>query len=140
MEAPTEPVAPPRLLLAEDWHDVLAALSVAGLTRELASHCLPSVIDGWRLDLAVAPEAEALLADVHVTRLEAALAELLGGSWRLRIEPGDPGGETPAQRAAREREERQRRAVAAIEGDAGVRRLQELFNASLQQESIRPRP
>jgi DNA polymerase-3 subunit gamma/tau len=138
--ADAAPGEAPRLLLAEDWHAVLAALPVAGVTRELASHCLPTLIDGWRLVLAVDPAAEALLADVHVTRLEAALAELLGGAWRVRIEAGEPGGETPAQRAARQRDERQRRAVAAIESDAGVRRLQELFNASLQQESIRPRP
>jgi DNA polymerase-3 subunit gamma/tau len=126
---------------AERWHALLPELALEGLTGELAAHCLPDpeTEASDTLRLVLDPRAESLLADVHAGRLESALARVLGRPVRVRIEPGAPPGETPARRAERERDERQRRAVSAIENDAMVQALLATFDASLQRDSIRPR-
>ncbi|MEE4382843.1 MAG: DNA polymerase III subunit gamma/tau [Pseudomonadales bacterium] len=126
---------------AERWHALLPELALEGLTGELAAHCLPDpeTAASDTLRLVLDPRAESLLADVHAGRLETALARVLGRTLRVRIEPGVPPGETPARRAERERDERQQRAVSAIENDAMVQALLATFDASLQRDSIRPR-
>jgi DNA polymerase-3 subunit gamma/tau len=126
---------------AERWHGMLPELALEGLTGELAAHCLPDpeTAASDTLRLVLDPRAESLLADVHAGRLETALARVLGRTLRVRIEPGVPPGETPARRAERERDERQQRAVSAIENDAMVQALLATFDASLQRGSIRPR-
>ncbi|HSG88897.1 MAG TPA: DNA polymerase III subunit gamma/tau [Pseudomonadales bacterium] len=141
-EAPADPPpaaqGPARLDSADDWHLLLPTLTLRGLTGELAAHCLPATIGDGSLHLILDAGAESLLADVHVERLEAALAAAFGRPWRVRIEAGVPAGETPARRAERERAARQQRAEASIEADPLVRSLIETFGASVQQGSIRP--
>jgi DNA polymerase-3 subunit gamma/tau len=134
--AADEPVA---LEVPEDWHRVLPRLGLEGLTGALASNCLPSSIDAGRLHLTLDARAETLLADVHIGRLQDALERLGGGHWKVRIEVGAPDGETPARRQEREREERQQRAVTAIEHDPRVRQLLDTFGGEIQAGSIRPR-
>lgn len=124
--------------LPEYWHEVLAQLDLGGLTQTLAKHCLPRTVQGDQVLLALDPEAEALHADMHAGRLEVALGEYFGCSLRVRIEVAAEAAETPAQRAARERAERQRAAESAIHNDAGVQALLEAFNGSVVADSIRP--
>ncbi|MEE2893838.1 MAG: DNA polymerase III subunit gamma/tau [Pseudomonadota bacterium] len=126
------------LCVPSDWHAVLEALELTGMTRELAAHGLPTQIDGSRVELTVSSQAETLIADVHVERIEKALARSLGTEFKVRILAGDPGGETPSMRGQRARSERQAQAVAAIENDPGVALLRERFGAIVQSESIRP--
>ena len=132
------PRDPVHLHVPSDWHSVLDALELTGMTRELAAHGLPTQIDGYRIELTVSSQAETLIADVHVQRMESALARVLGADFKVRILAGDPGGETPSMRAQREREERQAQAVDAIENDPGIALLRERFGALVQSESIRP--
>ncbi|MDZ7825634.1 MAG: DNA polymerase III subunit gamma/tau [Gammaproteobacteria bacterium] len=136
VSAETRPAA---LEVPEDWHRVLPQLGLEGLTGALASNCLPSAIEAGRLHLILDARAETLLADVHIGRLQDALERLHGGHWKVRIEVGDPDGETPARRQERQRDERQQRAVAAIEQDPHVRQLLEVFGGEIQSGSIRPR-
>ena len=133
-----EPEVPARLEQADDWHEVLSRLALEGLTGELAAHCLPAAISPGMVELTLDPRAESLLADIHVTRLQTALGLLLGGSWRVRIEPGPPNGETPARRAERERDARQQHAERLIEDDPLVRTLVATFDATVVPGSIRP--
>lgn len=128
----------PRLDAPQHWHEVLPRLELTGLTAELVNHCLPAVIEDDRLQLSLDPAAESLHADIHVARIEAALHALLGRRLRVEIEVASSEQETPAQRAARERAERQRRAEEAIAADVNVQRLIEAFDAQVQRETIRP--
>jgi DNA polymerase-3 subunit gamma/tau len=47
-------------------------------------------------------------------------------------------GETPAQRASNERRERQDKAIAAIEQDPFIREAIDLFDASVDESTIKP--
>lgn len=133
-------VAPelPELREPEHWHEMVGRLELTGLTSELVNHCMPVEVEAGRVRLLLDPAAEALNSDVHVGRLEVALEGLLGRPFRVEIHIGASADETPAQRAARERLQRQRQAEEAIASDANVQALIETFNASVQRESIRP--
>lgn len=124
--------------LPEQWHKVLAELELTGLTSTLATHCLPVRVAAGRVQLALDPVAESLHADMHCGRLEQALSDYFGESLSVEITVADAAAETPAQRVAREKSERQARAEAVISADAMVQSLMETFNASLQPGSIRP--
>ncbi len=128
----------PVLARPEDWYTVVGLLELEGVTGEFANHCLPERIDHDRVRLLLDPAGEALVSDVHVGRLEAGLSTLLARNIRVEIASGVSAEETPAQQSTRKRAERQRAAEHAIETDVNVRGLIEMFDASLQQGSIRP--
>ena len=121
-----------------DWTVLLTRLKIGGLASQLAAH---SLFGGWRdgeLRLRLDPANAALHTAKTEERLQQVLSEHFGRPLRLHIEAVAPGGETPAQVRARQEEERQGEAVAALEADPLVRAAADRLGARLVQESIRP--
>ncbi|MDR2001263.1 MAG: DNA polymerase III subunit gamma/tau [Zoogloeaceae bacterium] len=118
---------------ADDWHTVAAQL--AGMVRQLAQHCeLIERKDGLvrlRLDPAH-PHLQQ-----HQDKLRAALAEFWG-ELRLEITLAAPDVTTPAAQVKQEKRERQEKAIAAIEQDPFVREAIDIFNASIDETTIKP--
>lgn len=121
-----------------DWPTLLAALPVSGLTRELAQHCELRSLGERECLLRLSPTHAHLQMKPAPDKLQQALAEYFGRPVTLRIELARTEGETPAAAAGRERQEKQERAVAAIEQDNFVRDVIETFDASLIESSIKP--
>lgn len=121
------------------WLAMFERLALGGLTRNLAAHCLIEDDDGRRLSLRLDPSQAAMNAEVHVERLEKALADV-GIARRVSIEAGDlPAGiETPRTRAERLAAERHAEAVRSLEADPHVRELQQAFGARLLEASVTP--
>ncbi len=128
----------PDLLLPANWGEALRTLDLAGVTLELAQHCVPLGDEGDRIRFALAPEAEPLYAAIHETRLAEALSARRGRPVRVQLEVASAEAETPAQRAARGRAEAQAAAEAAIESDAQVQALRAQFGAQIIPGSLRP--
>jgi len=134
------PLAPfPDPLLPQQWGEALRTLDLAGVTLEVAQHCVPLGDEGDRIRFALAPEAEPLFAPIHETRLAEALSARRGRTVRVQLEIASAEAETPAQRAARGRAEAQAAAEQAIEGDQEVQALQAQFGARIIPGSLRPR-
>jgi DNA polymerase-3 subunit gamma/tau len=57
---------------------------------------------------------------------------------RLEIALATPLVATPATRASNEKRERQEKAVAAIEGDPFVRDVMDIFDANIDESTIKP--
>jgi DNA polymerase-3 subunit gamma/tau len=70
--------------------------------------------------------------------LRAELIRHLGGNLVLEIQLSDPAGVTPKARADNAKRERQDRAIAAIESDLFVREACDLFDASIDESTIKP--
>jgi len=122
----------------QDWAEVLAGLSLSGAARQLASNCMFASRNGKVLELTLDQTQAHLRTDSLQEKLRAALSERLGEELRLQISLGRPAAETPAQRRQREEAELQRKAVASIKGDPNVRAMQQVFGATLDEESIKP--
>ncbi len=119
---------------ADDWHGLAATLRQP--MRQLALHCELASRDGQRIVLRLAPAHKHLQA--HEEKLRAELAAHFGHPVTLEIQLGEPAGQTPKSRADNEKRERQERAIAAIESDPFVREACDLFDASIDESTIKP--
>jgi DNA polymerase-3 subunit gamma/tau len=138
----TAQVAPPSaagraLAQAKDWTTLVGQLRVTGATRELARHAALSRTDGRTYELAV-PKSKASLADrAYQDKLKAALEAHLGRDIVLKVSVGEAGGASVAAREAEAREARQADATRAVEQDAFVQELVELFDGKVVASTIR---
>ncbi|MBI2308625.1 MAG: DNA polymerase III subunit gamma/tau [Rhodocyclales bacterium] len=121
-----------------DWNRLLPELKLSGMARELAQHCELRTLDAGQIALRLAPMHRHLQMKPAQDKLQQALSEHFGRPLVLRIELAETEGVTPAANAQRAREERQEKAVAAIEQDGFVRDVIEMFDAQLIESSIKP--
>ena len=127
--------ASPRTLAPENWSDVIAALSVSGMARQLAQHCELGVeVDGV-LELRLAEGLKHLLERGPQERLRAAIESHLGRPVRLRISLGAPTGPTPAQVEDEQRRSRIASAARSFDEDPFVRDLVENLGARVVPDS-----
>jgi len=120
------------------WESLVPRLGLRGAADQLARHCACTQRSGSSWTLTLAPQVQQLLTDGARARLEKALKALLGEDVRVRIEVGEGGGATPAQRAAERDEARAQAARKAIEDDPNVQAARERLGASVRPGSIRP--
>jgi DNA polymerase-3 subunit gamma/tau len=130
-----KPASPPA---AHDWHEIMAALNLSGMAREVAQHCELRSVEAGRVVLCLSPTHKHLPIKSMQDKLAQALSAHFGRPLQLAIEFAEVTGETPAASAERRRSERQDRAVAAVEQDAFVREAIDLFDATLIESSIKP--
>jgi len=121
---------------SDDWHALVARLPLVGLVRQLAHHCEQTSRDEARIVLRLSSAHKHLLA--YQEKLRADLTDHFGRPILLEIGLGEPAGETPKSRTENEKRERQDRAIAAIEGDLFVREACDLFDASIDESTIKP--
>jgi len=133
---PPAPTFAPATTDPDDWHALVARLPLNGMVRQLAQHCELASRDGQRVVLRLAPAHKHLQPQQE--KLRAELAAHFGHPVSLDIQLGEPAGQTPKSRADNEKRERQERAIAAIESDPFVREACDLFDASIDESTIKP--
>ena len=136
--SPPSSAAPPCLEDKEHWHALVAALDLGGLASELARNCELLDWDGQRLRLILDQTSERLRVETTEQRLRSALAAVLGEGLRLEIQVAQPEGETPSQRRARARRERQGAAEEAMVHDPVAVALRDTLGARLIPGTVRP--
>jgi DNA polymerase-3 subunit gamma/tau len=123
---------------SDNWHDILLALKLGGMARELAQHCELRSVDAGRVLLRLSPMHRHLQMKPAQDKLQQSLSEYFGRSLQLTIDLEVVAGDTPAAAAQRQRRERQEQAVASVEQDEFVREVIDLFDATLIESSIKP--
>jgi DNA polymerase-3 subunit gamma/tau len=136
--APAVPGARASAGADEGWEGIVEQLGLAGATRQLARHCSLAGRDGTLVRLLLDPAHETLATSAQQERLRIALEAHFGAPLRIQIDYRKPQAETPAARESRAAAERQRQAELAIEADPLVRELQKVFDATVDNDSIRP--
>jgi DNA polymerase-3 subunit gamma/tau len=128
-------------LARKDLREVVRALGLTGMMRELLQHCEWADCNEDRLNLRLS-ETHRHLLDLNdrtmLTRIESELVRALVRPLRLNVEIGSIAGQTPAQRDELERRERHAQAVSALETDPFVRGLIERCDASLNENTVKP--
>jgi DNA polymerase-3 subunit gamma/tau len=137
-QMPTAQMAPVRLSSREDWHALVKQLRLGGIASQLAQNCEFESWDGQSLRLRLDPACQHMRVANAEERLVKAVRQCLGVEARIDLLVSRPESETPAQRDARRREQRQQDAVSTLQQDPVVRNLQETFDAQLIIESIKP--
>jgi len=108
------------------------------MARQLAQHCELAEVADRQITLRLPPAHKHLLGKLPQDKLEAELQAYYGRPLKLNIEIAAAATETPAERAKNAQRERQEQAIAAIEGDSFVREVVELFDATIDESTIKP--
>jgi DNA polymerase-3 subunit gamma/tau len=128
-----EPAAP-----LTSWHDILGALKIGGMARELAQHCELRDLGPTRIVLQLSTAHRHLLMKPAQDKLQQSLSEYFARPLQLVIDLAEGSGDTPAAAAQRYRRERMDRAIASVEQDGFVREVIDMFDATLVESSIKP--
>ncbi|MGJ7459205.1 DNA polymerase III subunit gamma/tau [Halomonas sp. RA08-2] len=122
-----------------EWLACFESLGLGGLTRNLAANCVVEQDDGEVLRMRLDPSLSAMRADIHLERMRDALATQ-GIVRRLVVEEGalPEEVETPRQQAERLAAERHAQAVAALQRDPNIQKLQQAFGARLVESTVKP--
>jgi DNA polymerase-3 subunit gamma/tau len=124
---------------SDDWHAIADRLPLTGMAKQLAQHCELAELAESQITLRLPPAHKGLLMNKgQQEKLQTELQKHFGRPLRLDIVLADVQGETPAARSASEKRERQERAIAAIEQDPFVREVVDLFDASIDESTIKP--
>ena len=125
---------------ADTWHNVVDALSLVGLVRELAFNSVLVTASDTRIELGIDPACAHLNSKERVEVLRQALTKYYGRAIALEsrtLASGDGSTTTPAQQRRQEQAARQQAAAQAIAADPTVQALQENFNARVNPASIK---
>ena len=125
-------------LVAANWHQLLEQLGLGGIVYTIALNCGLRSREGSRLEFVLDQANAALFNKGHEQQISSVLEKHFGCALTVKIEPGEVQGETPAQRQARVRRERQQAAVATLEADPLLQELITRFDGELDRSSIIP--
>ncbi len=135
------PANRPSAVICNDnnWVDIVAAMKVGGMTRELAHNCVLQSVDDKVCTLMLDAGHKQLRSAVTEQKLQKALQTYYGKSLKLVIntEKADVLT-TPAAQFTKDRADKQQAAVDAINADENIQALKEQFDARVMPGSIEP--
>ena len=121
-----------------DWQEIFESLNLKAMAQQLAANCQLEAIEDDMVRLILDQAHAGLLIDGAMQKIELALNDYFGKSVKLKIQPGIVPAETPAQKLARQNEERQKQAVDSIEQDEKIHMMKEMFGATVPTDAIQP--
>jgi DNA polymerase III subunit gamma/tau len=142
--APTASAAPATIAGAPPaagegtWPQIVAAMNLGGMVRQLASHCTLLGKQGNRLQLLLDADGEHFRTSTLEDKLTQALSTYYGEPVRLEISVGAAAIDTPARQQKQAAGDRLQNARDALENDPNVRAMRDMFGATVQPDSIRP--
>jgi DNA polymerase-3 subunit gamma/tau len=133
------PKSVPGQAVSDDWREIVNALGLGGLVKQLAINCTVKKRDGSHIVLQIETGHANLINPKAKQRLQQALGEYFNIEAQLEIEVVNTiSGESPAQTVQRETEQRQQQAVRSINEDSFTQTLKENFNAEIIPGSVKP--
>jgi len=132
---PPEPVAQQH---DSDWMEMIAAMKINGLTRELAHNCVLENIDDSVCILILDPGHKQLRSARTEENLQKALQAYRKAPLKLVINTEKTTLATPAVQLTKAREDKQQAAVDAINSDENVQALKEHLGARVMPGTIEP--
>ena len=120
------------------WADMIAAMKLDGLTRELANNCVLAKLEDNVCILFLDVSHQQLLTTNSEKKLAQALQSFHGAALKLSVKIEEPQQETPAMQIAKAIEDKQQAAIDAINSDATINALKEHFDARIVPGSIQP--
>ncbi len=122
----------------QNWPDMIVAMRLESLTKELANNCVLDKVDEKSCQLRLDASHKHLLTPTREQKLQKALQEYFGYALKLIVSVGNAVNDTPAALLIKNQEERQQAAIEAINSDVNIQALKEHFDASIIPGSIEP--
>ncbi len=121
----------------KSWPEIIAALKLSGLSRELVNNCVLDSIDDTSCRLLLDPSYQQV-GNRAEEKLREALQKYFGKPLKLVITAQTTPQMTPALEMQKAREDRQQAAIDSINADSNVEALKESFGARIMPGSIEP--
>jgi len=121
-----------------NWAEMVAAMKISGLTRELAHNCVLENIDDAVCTLILDPGHKQLRSTRTEENLQKALQAYRKAPLKLVITTEKTTVATPAVQLTKAREDKQQAAVDAINSDENVQALKEHLGARVMPGTIEP--
>ncbi len=125
-------------LAPENWYQVYANIKTGGLLQSTVANCQLIQRNGQNLEFVLDEVQSTLYDDKHQVMLADLLSVYFAQAITVTITVGQVTSETPAQRVVRCQQERQRQAESVIASDPVVQQLEEIFDAHIINDSIKP--
>lgn len=120
------------------WREMVSAMRLEGLLYQMAANCALTEKTERRIQLTLSANHASLYNKKLEARLQQSLETLLGRPVVLEIIVGNVSVETPAVQERRQAENKMDEARQALDEDANVQALKDMFSARVVPESIRP--
>jgi DNA polymerase-3 subunit gamma/tau len=122
----------------DNWVQVRKQLTIGASLGEIASHCLFAERQAQHLLFVIDSQQTSLYDAAHQQGLGHALSDYFGQPLTVEIKFGVADQETPRAVDIREKAERLAAAVDTLNNDPQVMELKQLFDAVLDESSVRP--
>ena len=132
----TAPVG--KQVAAADWESIIAQLNLKGAVRQLAQCCAIGAQDEQSIQLDVHASSESLLTDKQKKSLASSLQALLGNDIKVSFQVVANELDTISSRKADASSQQMEAAKDSIKNDPHVHKLMEMFDATVEADSIKP--
>ncbi len=135
-QKPDEPVTP----VAEGgaWHELVEQMGLNGMVYQLAANSTLESKEGGLVRLVQSAKNAVMRSKAIEQRLQDALQKYYGEPIRLEFVSAERPVFTPAARQQKVVEDRQQAAENAIQADPNVQKIQDVFDAQVVPNSVRP--
>lgn len=129
----------PSLTTAKEnqWAEIVVAMKIRGMARELANNCVLESIDEKNCHLILDAKHTQLLNPRIEEKLQQALQKVNGDSIKLNIKTATSSQTSPAQQLTQQNKAKQKKATEAINSDETVLLLKEHFDARVMPDTIK---
>ncbi len=134
-----EAVQKSTLSIHSPWYEIVAALDVTGMDKQVAEQCVFVRLNNTVIELALAPASAPFFNKDREIRIQQSLQNLLGTNISLSIKMEEVAGESPSARAQRIAQEKVASAEAIIKEDSDVKALLDTFGGHIEPDSVQPR-
>ena len=133
----TQPNLPRASAAQAEWCDSAYDLGLSGIALQLVANSELDSLDEDCCRLRLASELHDLVNDITRAEILTALQQRFGVSLRLEISAtGEALEHTPLQAKQRREQQERQAAIVAIRQDATVQKLQQVFDAELDESSV----
>jgi DNA polymerase-3 subunit gamma/tau len=123
--------------VTDKWAHILSQLGLSGLTQVLASNCCLVNMDEHNVELSLSHVHEPILNKALSERLEQALSQHLNAKIKLTIKITKEELHTAAKQAEENKQARHASAIDAITTDNQVKKIMDVFGATLDVDSVK---
>lgn len=122
---------------ALNWSDILKKLDLSGMSLALASNCTVQSMTDTRITLALSTQHQAMCNKKLIDRIEAAVQRYFNQPLTLDIQITTDSISSPAKQRETQHALQQKAATEAIKNDNHVQKIMDVFNATLDENSIK---
>lgn len=138
-KTPAAPIIPSATISTDplNWSELLNQLQLTGVAYALASNCSLIHLENTKAELALSAQHQALLNKRLVERIEQALSNHFGKTMSVEIKISTDEIQTPSKKQQVELTQKQATAKDSIKNDTHVQKILDVFEATLDESSIK---